>query len=194
VNFGSEPFVHTQISKALPPMSTTNSHTLPFFTIKHSPSSQVQAVNYLGIMGRCRCSFCNIRVSPVARTCGIEDECTTQSMFLTVARFPFLTHTCILTSNNVIKFVLFLFCALSSLSSCCCLESTNAPAPATYTGPPPLPIPLSDLPAGLNATLINGFWYYYETKEGKVSSALTFRFLFFCFLFGLALSFRKETL
>jgi hypothetical protein len=41
-----------------------------------------------------------------------------------------------------------------------------------------LPIPLSDLPAGLNATLINGFWCFYETKEGKVSSALTFIFLF----------------
>jgi hypothetical protein len=52
----------------------------------------------------------------------------------------------------------------------------------TSTGPPALPIPLSDLPAGLNATLINGFWYYYETKEGKVSSTLTFIFLFF-FLF-----------
>ncbi len=137
-------------------------------------------------MGRCRCSLCNIRVSRVARACGLKDECTTQSMFLTVARFPFLTHTCILTSNNVIKFVLFLFCALSSLSSSCCLESTNAPAPApaTFTGPLSLPVPLSDLPAGLNATLINGFWYYYETKEGKVSSTLTFIFYLFIYLFG----------
>jgi hypothetical protein len=134
-------------------------------------------------MGRCRCSFCNIRVSRVARACGFKDECTTQSMILAVGRFPFHTHAYILTSNNVIKFVLFLFCALSSLSSCCCLESTHAPAPApaTSTGPPPLPVPLSDLPAGLNATLINGFWYYYETKEGKVSSTLTFIFLFFVF-------------
>ncbi|CAM6009843.1 unnamed protein product [Sphagnum balticum] len=125
-------------------------------------------------MGRCRCSFCNIRVSRVARACGFKDECTTQSMFSTVARFRFLTHTCILTSNNVIKFVLFLFCALSSLSCCCCLESTNAPAPApaTSTGPPPLPVPLSDLPAGLNATLINGFWYYYETKEVDAMQSL----------------------
>jgi len=139
-------------------------------------------------MGRCRCSLCNIRVSRVARACGLKDECTTQSMFLTVARFPFLTHTCILTSNNVIKFVLFLFCALPSLSSCCCLTNSTqqpGPAPATSTGPPPLPVPLSDLPAGLNATLINGFWYYYETKEGKVSSTLTFIFFeFFFFVFG----------
>ncbi|KAH8952867.1 hypothetical protein BDL97_09G107100 [Sphagnum fallax] len=125
-------------------------------------------------MGRCRCSFCNIRVSRVAGACGFKEECTTQSMILTVGRFPFHTHACILTSNNVIKFVLFLFCALSSLSSCCCLESTNAPAPApaTSTGPPPLPVPLSDLPAGLNATLINGFWYYYETKEVDAMQSL----------------------
>ncbi|KAH9551324.1 hypothetical protein CY35_09G009100 [Sphagnum magellanicum] len=126
-------------------------------------------------MGRCRCSLCNIRVSRVARACGLKDECTTQSMFLTVARFPFLTHTCILTSNNVIKFVLFLFCALPSLSSCCCLTNSTqqpAPAPATSTGPPPLPVPLSDLPAGLNATLINGFWYYYETKEVDAMQSL----------------------
>ncbi len=134
-------------------------------------------------MGKCRCSFFNIRVSLVARACAFKDECTTQSMFLTVGRFPFLTHACILTSNNVIKFVLFLFFALSSLSSSSCLESTNAPAPATSKGPPPLPVPLSDLPAGLNATLINGFWYYYETKEGKVSSTLTFVFYLFYFFF-----------
>ncbi len=128
-------------------------------------------------MGKCRCSFFNIRVSLVARACAFKDECTTQSMFLTVGRFPFLSHACILlTRNNVIKFVLFLFCALSSLS--CCLTTDS---PTTSSGPPPLPFPLSDLPAGLNATLIDGLWYYYETKEGKVSSTLTFIFYLFCF-------------
>ncbi len=132
-------------------------------------------------MGKCRCSFFNIRVSLVARACAFKDECTTQSMFLTVGRFPFLTHACMLTSNNVIKFVLFLFCALSSLSSCCCLGSTNAPAPATSTGPRPLPFPFSDRPAGMNLTLINGIWYYYDTKEGKVSSTLTFIFYLFTY-------------
>ncbi len=132
-------------------------------------------------MGKCRCSFFNIRVSLVARACAFKDECTTQSMFLTVGRFPFLTHACILTRNNVIKFVLFLFCALSSLSCCCCLTTDS---PTTSSGPPPLPFPLSDLPAGLNATLINGLWYYYETKEGKVSSTLTFIFYLSCFFLG----------
>ncbi|CAK9237782.1 unnamed protein product [Sphagnum troendelagicum] len=117
-----------------------------------------------------RCSFFNIRVSLVARACAFKDECTTQSMFLTVGRFPFLTHACILlTRNNVIKFVLFLFCALSSLSCCCCLTTDS---PTTSSGPPPLPFPLSDLPAGLNATLIDGLWYYYETKEVDAMQSL----------------------
>jgi hypothetical protein len=43
-------------------------------------------------------------------------------------------------------------------------------------------LPLSDFPAGTNnATLINGHWYYYDTKEGKVSSTLTF--IFFLFIY-----------
>jgi hypothetical protein len=44
----------------------------------------------------------------------------------------------------------------------------------------------------MNATLIDGIWYCYETKEGKVSSTLTFIFYLFCFLGSLCPSGKRH--
>jgi hypothetical protein len=101
------------------------------------------------IMGSCR---------------GFKDECNTPQLLLVcrLQQLPLVTYGCSFTSGRVIKYAL-LFCTFLSLF-CSCLTSALAPAPAPAI--PPLPVPLADLPGSWNATLIDGSWNYYETKEG----------------------------
>jgi len=97
---------------------------------------------------------------------GFKDECNTPQLFLVcrLQQLRLVAYGCSFTSGRVIKYTL-LFCTVLSLF-CSCLTSTLAPAPAPEI--PPLPVPLAEFGVGWNATLIDGIWYYYETKEGMV--------------------------
>ncbi len=92
---------------------------------------------------------------------GFKDECNTPQLLLVcrLQQLRLVTHGCSFTSGRVIKYAWLFFTFLSLF----CSSLTSALAPAPAPAPPPLPVPLAE---GWNATLIYGFWYYYDTKEG----------------------------
>ncbi|KAH8954473.1 hypothetical protein BDL97_08G079800 [Sphagnum fallax] len=100
---------------------------------------------------------------------GFKDECNTPQLFLVCRpqQLRLVAYGCSFTSGRVIKYTL-LFCTVLSLF-CSCLTSTLAPAPAPE---PPLPVPLAEFGEGWNVTLIDGIWYYYETKEVDAMQSL----------------------
>ncbi|CAM6025065.1 unnamed protein product [Sphagnum balticum] len=100
---------------------------------------------------------------------GFKDECNTPQLLLVcrLQQLRLVAYGCSFTSGRVIKCAL-LFCTFLSLF-CSCLTSALAPAPAPAI--PPLPLPLPDYP-GWNATLIDGYWCYYETKEVDAMQSL----------------------
>ncbi|CAK9235747.1 unnamed protein product [Sphagnum troendelagicum] len=101
---------------------------------------------------------------------GFKDECNTPQLFLVcrLQQLRLVAYGCSFTSGRVIKYTL-LFSTVLSLF-CSCLTSTLAPAPAPEI--PPLPVPLAEFGVGWNATLIDGIWCYYETKEVDAMQSL----------------------